>query len=437
MGEKTSEVSVMPSSKKPLLKYEFGEFVLDVHERQLLKKGVPVALEPRHFNVLVALVRRPNELAGKDELLDEVWEGVEVEPNNLTKAITALRKALGDDPVRAKFIATVTKSGYRFIAPVQIVSDWDLEPDDEIPPQPPDSDEPQVEAQAAAEAPIESATEVVPEGPLEVPPAATAASIPIGKHWPHLLVRCLLYASLYGIALAVEVAYDFDRLGPPAMALLPWLVVGMFGASLAALWIDWRVTTRGGTWGLSVSIGIFAATTAAAYIAATRVLPAEPVTQASFQTLPGYVAYLKTIAYFLALALVYVVLPFHLVAALHRAIAAGNIWLVERVLASRWISAIPGSAVYVRAWWLGLGLTAIAIVSFARSMVMYTELRHGAYYGLFVQLHLWRVLAFYALGFESLIWYSRALNELRLMALERPSPCSTAMSVSESRRAGL
>src|SRR5215468_5097444 len=92
------------------IRYRFGHFELQPGERRLLAAGTTVALEPRAFNLLVALVEREGRLAAKEYLLERAWPpGVIVEENALHSQISALRKVLGADA-----ITTVTGAGYRF-----------------------------------------------------------------------------------------------------------------------------------------------------------------------------------------------------------------------------------------------------------------------------------------------------------------------------------
>jgi DNA-binding winged helix-turn-helix (wHTH) protein/TolB-like protein/Tfp pilus assembly protein PilF len=102
--------------------YEFGSYRLDVHERLLLRAGVPVQLTPKAFELLVALVARGGRLVTKEELFQEVWAGSFVEEGNLTQNIYTLRKALGEGMPEQTFIETVPKQGYRFVAPVRLVT---------------------------------------------------------------------------------------------------------------------------------------------------------------------------------------------------------------------------------------------------------------------------------------------------------------------------
>ena len=98
----------------PYEAYEFGPFVLDVAERRLSNAGDPVALAPKAYEVLVALVRRAGTLVSKQDLLDLVWHDVAVEEGALSVYVSALRKALGDNSETGTYIETVPRVGYRF-----------------------------------------------------------------------------------------------------------------------------------------------------------------------------------------------------------------------------------------------------------------------------------------------------------------------------------
>lgn len=95
---------------------EFGDIRVDFRLQTVTRAGQPVALEPKTFDVLRHLVEHRERLVTKDELLDTVWKDVFVTPNVLTRAIAQLRKALGDEADSPRYIETVPKRGYRFIA---------------------------------------------------------------------------------------------------------------------------------------------------------------------------------------------------------------------------------------------------------------------------------------------------------------------------------
>lgn len=99
--------------------FHFGAFTLDVAERRLTHEGKAVRLSPKAHDVLVLLVRQAGHLVTKDDLLSHVWPDAIVEEGILTVHVSALRKALGDDTRASGYIETVSRSGYRFIAPVR------------------------------------------------------------------------------------------------------------------------------------------------------------------------------------------------------------------------------------------------------------------------------------------------------------------------------
>ena len=98
--------------------YRFRGFELQPSERRLLGEGKPIALTPKVFDTLVLLVERAGHVVSKDELMQLVWPRGYVDESNLTKHIWLIRRALGDEDHDSRFIETVPKRGYRFVAPV-------------------------------------------------------------------------------------------------------------------------------------------------------------------------------------------------------------------------------------------------------------------------------------------------------------------------------
>src|ERR671913_1064331 len=97
--------------------YRFGPFSLDVADRSLKRQGSPISLTPKTFDLLVALIENAGRLVEKDALLRSVWPDVAVEEGNLTKGVFSLRQLLEEEG-GPRYIETVPKRGYRFIAPV-------------------------------------------------------------------------------------------------------------------------------------------------------------------------------------------------------------------------------------------------------------------------------------------------------------------------------
>ena len=101
------------------LVYEFGPFRLDPNKRVLTRTGETMSLTPKATDILIILVTNAGELVEKEELLKAVWPDTFVEEANLTQNIFMLREVLGDERVGARYIETVTRRGYRFVAQVR------------------------------------------------------------------------------------------------------------------------------------------------------------------------------------------------------------------------------------------------------------------------------------------------------------------------------
>lgn len=96
----------------------FGPFRLDPSERRLWRGKREVALQPRPWAVLHYLVEHPGQVVSKEELLKEVWAGTYVTTTALKVSVRAIRVALGEDTGTPRYIETVGRVGYRFIAPL-------------------------------------------------------------------------------------------------------------------------------------------------------------------------------------------------------------------------------------------------------------------------------------------------------------------------------
>jgi Tol biopolymer transport system component/DNA-binding winged helix-turn-helix (wHTH) protein len=99
--------------------YAFDPFLVDAVKRVLLRDGKLVPLTPKAFEILLALIRHRARVLKKEELFQLVWPDAFVEENNLPRNVSALRKALGEEPTEHKYVATVPGQGYRFVASVR------------------------------------------------------------------------------------------------------------------------------------------------------------------------------------------------------------------------------------------------------------------------------------------------------------------------------
>jgi DNA-binding winged helix-turn-helix (wHTH) protein len=97
----------------------FGPFVLRPAQFLLLEGDKPVPLGSRAMDILIALLERPGELVTKQELMALVWPNLFVEPANLSVHVSALRRALRDGRDGSRFIITIPRRGYCFVAPIR------------------------------------------------------------------------------------------------------------------------------------------------------------------------------------------------------------------------------------------------------------------------------------------------------------------------------
>ena len=102
------------------VRFEFGDFALDVAQQRLLRRttGETIPLTGKAFDTLAFLVEHAGETLDKDLLLRSIWPGVIVEENSLTQNVSTLRQALGETRGENRYIVTIARKGYRFVAKV-------------------------------------------------------------------------------------------------------------------------------------------------------------------------------------------------------------------------------------------------------------------------------------------------------------------------------
>lgn len=185
----------MTASKSLIFRFADAE----VHEREfsLIKSGQVLAVEPKAFRVLIFLLRNPNRVVTKEELLNVVWGDAAVTENSLARSVLKLRRLLEDDPREPRYIETVATIGYRFVCKVDVAEDV------------PESPEPRqlrsststgksggvptgLYVLQAAHAPALAGAAPQP-GPI---PLAAPVPVTRGARWPWLLAGALLAAGL-------------------------------------------------------------------------------------------------------------------------------------------------------------------------------------------------------------------------------------------------
>ncbi|PYT08605.1 MAG: hypothetical protein DMF60_04435, partial [Acidobacteria bacterium] len=127
----------LPESPKSV---RFGLFAVDFSAAELRKRGGKVMLQDQPFKVLALLLRRPGELVTREELQQALWPAdtfVEFD-ESLNKVIQKIRQALADSSDNPRFIETIPRRGYRFIAPVEVLGQDEPESQsgEQLPPEP-------------------------------------------------------------------------------------------------------------------------------------------------------------------------------------------------------------------------------------------------------------------------------------------------------------
>jgi DNA-binding winged helix-turn-helix (wHTH) protein/TolB-like protein len=100
------------------LLFSFGPFRLERESYRLLRDDAPVSMSPKAIDLLFLFASRPSTLITKDDILQALWPGIAVTDNAITQVVSDLRQALGDSPASPRYIQTVPRRGYRFIARV-------------------------------------------------------------------------------------------------------------------------------------------------------------------------------------------------------------------------------------------------------------------------------------------------------------------------------
>lgn len=127
-----------PRQEQPARRYRFGSFEVDAATGELRRQGVRVKLHAQPLRMLVMLLERPGELVAREEIAKELWpEGTFVDfEHGVNSAANRIREALGDSAGSPRFVETLARRGYRFVAPVQRLSEDVGNPP---PPEPPEA----------------------------------------------------------------------------------------------------------------------------------------------------------------------------------------------------------------------------------------------------------------------------------------------------------
>src|SRR5688572_25575656 len=157
------------SAPPPIVR--FSTFELDLRAGELRRAGVRVKLQDKPFRLLAALLERPGEVVTRDELFRRLWPSdtfVDFD-NGLNNAVNRVRAALGDAADRPRFVETVGRNGYRFIAPVEPPPPVPAAAPDVAASKPPRAVPRRLVAVAAVVVAVALAVAATREGPREAP----------------------------------------------------------------------------------------------------------------------------------------------------------------------------------------------------------------------------------------------------------------------------
>lgn len=122
------------TNQGPARRYRFGVFEADVSTGELRRQGIRVKLNAQPFQVLTMMLQRPGELLTREEICSALWpDGTFVDSEHgVNSAVNRIREALGDTAGSPRFVETLARRGYRFVAPVERIG----EDEAEVPPEP-------------------------------------------------------------------------------------------------------------------------------------------------------------------------------------------------------------------------------------------------------------------------------------------------------------
>lgn len=242
-----------------------------------------------------------------------------------------------------------------------------------------------------------------------------------GGHFRQVFFASAIYAALFVVAQFIEIAYQFDAFKNLAFRLTIPIFLWIWLTSIAGLFCGRKLSKKSAFSGFALTAAIFLCDAILLCFALGAFLPADPITEANFQTYPAHAAYLKNVFYFTGLGIFLIALPFVAIARLENEVAENDKKVIAslRRLRHRRLSIID--ALSLSPLFLP-GLTIIALlVSLLLTAHLFDNLKPNPNLNLFMQLVLWRWFLYFALAAECLIWYRFSLNSLKIHCLKTTS----------------
>lgn len=242
-----------------------------------------------------------------------------------------------------------------------------------------------------------------------------------GGHTWHVLLISVLYASLYAVALVLEVAYEFDSYRNLALFGAPSVFFGIFIATLWGFQMMHSQILRGRHGSLLWGSLIFLVASITCYLVASRFLPDRAITQAAFQTYTARAAFLKDTITFLPLAAIFLLLPYIFVLSMQRELKEGRYSMVSRLLTGDKAAVPPRFTIYLKVRTLGILFVVIIMTALIMIAHLLDNLKPAPNVDLFQELVWVRFAFFILIAIEANVWYYLTLNEIKREGIVRSS----------------
>jgi hypothetical protein len=235
---------------------------------------------------------------------------------------------------------------------------------------------------------------------------------PFAGHRRHVLVTSALYALYYAVSVGVEIGYWWDRLGPWALVAAPLAFLWIFASTVGALAVGCRAV-RLGRGGFSRAALIMLAATAVLCVAVLPWFPEQPTVQATFQTYPARLGYLKSVFYAWWIAPVFVIWPLAVVTRLQRQLTLGRYQGVLSLLTGDTRALPPRDVRYPPVWALIGYLGVLFVYNWVGTSHLFDHLVPAPDQALFMGLVMLRGGLWLGLPALAIWWYAGSLNEIK------------------------
>ena len=247
---------------------------------------------------------------------------------------------------------------------------------------------------------------------IELAGVASRLHKPFGGHWRIVTVVSVGFAAMMGLALPVEVAYEWATYGRRAIIAGPLLAAGSFVVSLLVFWFLSKRTREGDARATGWASLILIAWAIVVAVAVLPLLPNEQIVRAQFQTMTGALGWLKSTSQALALPLL-MLLPYQMILALQRDLQASRTDRVLRILTGDPMRIIPRGSLFVRPHVAGFVALLFSVWWIVGTAHLLENLQSSGYLPLFMTLALSRASVAVLTLAAMLLWYVRTLDEIK------------------------